>query len=684
MEKSDVFQPIPVILNDSNYAHWPTVTDKSKDGASKSKEDAEKEKDYAEKLEDWDSKNHQIITWFRNTSTPAIHLQFGRFETTKEVWDHLAKCYTISDLSHQYQLLKELHSLKQERSQAVFYFLAQMEIIWDQLTSCEPVLKDPTDAKAYEDYRNRTRLIQFMMALTDDCEPVRASLLHQNPLPSLEDALPRLKSEETKGKICRNCNRPGHSFSDCPSIECHKCKQKGHIGSNCPKLFCHYCKLSGHLIATCPTRPPRSDQNKCQPRPNNSPHVPASTAAAATESTSSTSLNTPSVSPSDIETLLRQLLSFPGNTPATLSTPPGNSKWYFYSGCFNHMSPLRHLFSSLSSTTNAPSVNTANGSLLHATHHGDRRTGKIIGTGCKVGHLFELENLHVPSTNLCAASSPSTLHLWHHRLAHSSLEKLRPLISTGVLSQVQNESLDCISCRTAKQHALSFNNNSSIACSPFDLIHSDVWDPAPTASMGGARYFVVFIDDYSRFTWVHLMNNRCELPQIYINFPTMGTLSEFSCPGTSQQNGRAERKHRHILDSVRAILISFSCPKRAWGEAVITVVHAINRLPSSVLGSTPSPPLEVPDPPPSPSPDDSSPDGVPTPSVMPPPPTRSSRQLLNISSEKKMKETIRVVDNAAMEMIRQRRSEMVTTTMTGLNKSDLLSRFMGSIEDDKY
>ncbi|XP_025640741.1 uncharacterized protein [Arachis hypogaea] len=536
----------------------PTVTDISKDGASKSKEDAEKEKDYAEKLEDWDSKNHQIITWFRNTSTPGIHLQFGRFDTAKEGWDHLAKRYTISDLSHQYQLLKELHSLKQERGQAVFDFLAQMEITWDQLTSCEPALKDPTDAKAYEDYRNWTRLIQFLMALTDDYEPVRASLLHQNPLPILEDALPRLKSEETrlgllrsksetvfaaidrKGKICRNYNRPGHSFSDCPSIECRKCKQKGHIGSNCRKLFCHYCKLSGHLIATCPTRPPRSDQNKHQPRPNNSPHVPASIAAAATESTSSTSLNTPSVSPSDIETLLRQLLSFPGNTPATLSTPPDNFKWYFDSGCFNHMSPLRHLFSSLSPTTNAPSVNTANGSLLHATHHGvisqsnihlsdayfipklnfnlisvgqlvelsfdvifsnsgcrvqDRRTKKIIGTGYKVERLFELKNLHVPSTNLCAASSPSTLHLWHRRLAHSSLGKLRSLISTGVLGQ--------------------------------------------------------------------------------------GTLSEFSCSGTSQQNGRDERKHRHILDSVRAMLISSSDPKRAWGEAVLTAVHAINRLPSS-------------------------------------------------------------------------------------------------------
>ncbi|RYR33224.1 hypothetical protein Ahy_A10g047784 [Arachis hypogaea] len=59
------------------------------------------------------------------------------------------------------------------------------------------------------------------------------------------------------------------------------------------------------------------------------------------------------------------------------------------------------------------------------------------------------------------------------------------------------------------------------------------------------------------------------------------------------------------------------------------------------------------------------------------------KQLLNIGSEKKLKEAIGLVDNVVMEMIRQRRREMAATTM-GLNKSDLLSRFMGSIEDDNY
>ncbi|RYR78183.1 hypothetical protein Ahy_A01g002916 [Arachis hypogaea] len=57
------------------------------------------------------------------------------------------------------------------------------------------------------------------------------------------------------------------------------------------------------------------------------------------------------------------------------------------------------------------------------------------------------------------------------------------------------------------------------------------------------------------------------------------------------------------------------------------------------------------------------------------------RQLLNIGSEKKLKEAIGVVDNVVMEMLGQRRREIASTT-TSLNKSDLLSRFMGSIEDD--
>ena len=59
-----------------------------------------------------------------------------------------------------------------------------------------------------------------------------------------------------------------------------------------------------------------------------------------------------------------------------------------------------------------------------------------------------------------------------------------------------------------------------------------------------------------------------------------GTLPYHSCPNTSQQNGCAERKHRHILDTVWALLLSASIPEHFWGEATLTAIYTINRVPS--------------------------------------------------------------------------------------------------------
>ena len=62
-----------------------------------------------------------------------------------------------------------------------------------------------------------------------------------------------------------------------------------------------------------------------------------------------------------------------------------------------------------------------------------------------------------------------------------------------------------------------------------------------------------------------------------------GTVHHLTCPGTSQQNGQAKRKLRHILDIVRALLLSTKVPTPFWGEAALNAVHAINRIPSTVI-----------------------------------------------------------------------------------------------------
>ena len=123
------------------------------------------------------------------------------------------------------------------------------------------------------------------------------------------------------------------------------------------------------------------------------------------------------------------------------------------------------------------------------------------------------------------------------------------------------------------------------------------------------------MDDFSRYSWIYLFKNRFELYQIYCDFTKMietqfskpikvfrsdnaqeykaleftsiihqfGTVPHSSYSSTSQQNGRAERKFRHILDVVRAITIAASTHSQFWTEAALTAVYTINRSPSPIV-----------------------------------------------------------------------------------------------------
>ncbi|KAK3028284.1 hypothetical protein RJ639_037461, partial [Escallonia herrerae] len=115
---------------------------------------------FDERLDDWDSKNHQIITWFRNTSILSVYQQFGCYNTAKEIWDLLAHRYTIADLAHQYQLHDSLHRMKQEPGQSINSFLSQMQGIWDQLELSEPSWTCLEDSAYFIVYRDHLRLIR--------------------------------------------------------------------------------------------------------------------------------------------------------------------------------------------------------------------------------------------------------------------------------------------------------------------------------------------------------------------------------------------------------------------------------------------------------------------------------------------------------------------------------------------
>eukprot|EP00268_Persea_americana_P059265 TRINITY_DN7252_c0_g2_i3.p1 TRINITY_DN7252_c0_g2~~TRINITY_DN7252_c0_g2_i3.p1 ORF type:complete len:904 (-),score=94.40 TRINITY_DN7252_c0_g2_i3:300-3011(-) len=176
-------------------------------------------------------------------------------------------------------------------------------------------------------------------------------------------------------------------------------------------------------------------------------------------------------------------------------------------------------------------------------------------------------------------------------------------------------SFNCDSCKMGKGKALPFPLHDSLAMKCFDIVHSDVWGIAPVISHSHYKYFVTFIDDYSRFTWIYFLHAKSDVFSVFKVFlsyvenqfsttikilrsdsggeyvskefqtflQSKGIISQRSCPYTPQQNGVSERKNRHLLDIARSLLLASSVPTRFWPEALSTAVHVINRLPSSRL-----------------------------------------------------------------------------------------------------
>jgi len=98
--------------------------------------------------------------------------------------------------------------------------------------------------------------------------------------------------------------------------------------------------------------------------------------------------------------------------------------------------------------------------------------------------------------------------MWQQKLDHMSEKGLKILSDQKLLPRLTKVTLPfCEHCVTSKQHKLKFGTSTTKSKCILDLIHSDVWQ-TPVVSLGGARYFVSFIDDFSRRCWVYPIRRK--------------------------------------------------------------------------------------------------------------------------------------------------------------------------------
>ena len=214
--------------------------------------------------------------------------------------------------------------------------------------------------------------------------------------------------------------------------------------------------------------------------------------------------------------------------------------------------------------------------------------------------------------------------LWHMRLGHAGEKSLQTLATQGLLKGAKICKLEfCEQCVLGKQTRVKFGTAIHNTEGILDYIHTDVWGPTKTASLGGRHYFVTFVDDFSRRVWVYTIRSKDEVFATFLVWKKMvenqtgrkikvlrsdngteyrndpfsdlcekeGIFRHFTVRDTPQQNGVAERMNRTLLEKVRCMLSNAGLGKQFWAEAVTYASHLINRLPSSALkGKTP---LEV-------------------------------------------------------------------------------------------
>jgi histone deacetylase 1/2 len=148
----------------------------------------------------------------------------------------------------------------------------------------------------------------------------------------------------------------------------------------------------------------------------------------------------------------------------------------------------------------------------------DRATKKIVFKGPCHGGLYPLVPTSTGSHKHAFVTLKPSSSTWHRRLGHPSLFVVQQILCRNNLPHSHEiNPYVCDSCQKAKSHQLPYPISTSVSTVPLEQNFSDVWGPAPT-SVNKHSYYVSFIDDFSKFTWIYLIKKCSDVYQVFLNF----------------------------------------------------------------------------------------------------------------------------------------------------------------------
>ncbi len=451
------------------------------------------------------------------------------------------------------------------------------------------------------------------------------------------------------------------------SLICGWCECPGHSEENC------FSKKAAHQAAKENTRQKKAQRGKRRGKPSHPSNSNSNSNSTPSTSTSNSFSADANVAGQDLE--------FAGNASALSTTlPTPSADWCADTGASSHMTPHKEWFATY--TPHVIPVRVADGNIIFSAGVGVVQFKPILGGGAP-GRVVEFKRvLHVPQLNRPLLSittltlsenyeflmkgayaqfllngsvaflahlvhnlpillgstvvhpvpasannttaAPMDIVLWHRRFSHFNYPDLTAMASKKLVTGLVIKSTAvvdpiCEPCIAGNQRRI-VNKTATRQKTPLHLVHSDVHGPMPTQTPEGWRYWVVFVDDFSRHWAVYFMRRKDRVFECFKAYKAWVELAtghkikvfhddkggeyiplEFSrylescgiqrrhtMRNEPHSNGVAERSIGIQSNRATSLLHESKLPPSFWARAVSTVVHTHNRMTTSSLpNSTP-------------------------------------------------------------------------------------------------
>lgn len=577
--------------------------------------------------DDWDSKDAKAQEIIVSRLDEKVVTHVLACKTSEEMWTKLKSIYEHQSQISVHLLTQKFFSLEYSVGKAAD-FLSQLEEINGNLKSLG------------EEISEKMMITKVLMSLPESMKYF-ISAWESTPTDkqTLTDLTSRLMIEEER---CNNYEKSsaltvrGKVMGSNEGIKCFECNQIGHVKRNCPQIKrkCEYCKKTGHLLKDCWFRLRKENSDKKLDE-NLSDQAFVS---------ESMVLNC-----SDITVEIGKY-----NIKA--------DNWWLDSGATEHMCFDIQQFKSLVKMSVKRQVKVGNGTRIDVEAVGvvqlmawngkqwiktdltnvlyipslavnlfslsaalDKNFnmvssrdkceivdshGKTRAIAERLGKLYKMKfKIYKHVCDLSHCNAIMSLNEWHRKLGHINFDQVKSLLKRSEISFQSEEKPFCVDCLAGKQHRLPFPPSDSRAESLCELIHSDICGPIEVESLGGAKYILMFKDDYSGFKFIYLLKNKSQVAENFKKFIAMaenqtgnkikkirtdnglefvndlvekiciekGIIQQKSCVYTPEQNGRAERENRTVMESVRTLLHSSQLDKKFWAEAANYATYTLNR-----------------------------------------------------------------------------------------------------------